>query len=230
VRLDIVVLQCGQSHLTTRLLASIYDTAPWARVILVDNGSPDGDLGEMHRKLRASDPLLCNDENLGFAKAVNRGIRRSDADYVCIQNNDTVMYPHGYERMIAHLEADPDIGLIGPMTDNADTDQRWSAEGPGGAGEGVEITDGLIAFFCTIIPRRVLDQVGPLSEDYGLGYGEDNDYCIRVRDAGYKLGIARDVFVHHDHHATYKALIGMEGIDRLSEENTGKLLARFGRV
>jgi len=193
---------------------------------LVDNGSPRDDLGSTMRCVSHAFPVVANDENLGFARAVNQGIRLSDADYVCIQNNDTIMYEGGYERMIAHLEEHaPRLGLIGPMTNNADSVQRGD-----GNGRGVQIVNGLVAFFCTVIPRRVIDDVGLLSEEYGMGYGEDNDYCIRLRDAGYRLGIARDVFVHHDHHATYRALIGDDGIDRLGVENSERLMAKHGRL
>lgn len=223
--LDVVVLQCGQSELTLRLLDSVYLSAPWVSVTLVDNGSPGPDLEAARARLRPGDYLIANEENLGFARAVNQGLRASHAEYACIQNNDTVMEAHGYERMLAHLEADPTLGLIGPMTGAADSEQR----GVGG-GEGVAYASGLVAFFCTIIPRRVLREVGLLSEEYGLGYGEDNDYCLRLRAAGYNLGIARDVYVHHDHHATYRALIGDAGIDELGRANAEKLMSKFGAL
>jgi GT2 family glycosyltransferase len=47
------------------------------------------------------------------------------------------------------------------------------------------------------VPRKVIDEVGLLSEDYGLGYFEDDDYCFRVRDAGYRTIWAKDIYVHH---------------------------------
>jgi GT2 family glycosyltransferase len=224
VALDVVMLQCGLSSLTLRCLDSIYETAPWARVILVDNGSPRDDLLAALHHLRDQDELIANPENMGFAPAVNQGIKTSSAEYVAIQNNDTVMFPHGYERMIQHLENDSSLGCVGPMTNNADSQQRGEATENGG----VVYTDGLVAFFCTILPRRVIDHVGLLSEDYGLGYGEDDDYCIRLRHHGFNLGIARDVYVQHDHHVTYRHLIGDEGIDRLGREGLAVLHEKHG--
>jgi MoxR-like ATPase len=43
----------------------------------------------------------------------------------------------------------------------------------------------------------VLDRVGPLDERYERGFFEDEDYALRVRQAGYRVAVARDVFVHH---------------------------------
>jgi GT2 family glycosyltransferase len=226
VSLDIVLLQCGLSHLTVRCLRSIRPTTD-ARVILVDNGSPPDDLQAAVDELeRGPAGLIVNQENRGFAKAVNQGIQASTADYVCIQNNDTVMYPYGHARLVAHLDREPLLGLVGPLTNNAESIQRVS--GPEACSEGVAYTSGLVAFFCTIIPRHVIDHVGLLSEDYGLGYGEDDDYCIRVRQAGFQLGVARDVYVHHDHHATYRHLIGDAGIYAEGAQGLALLRERYG--
>lgn len=224
MKLDIIILQCGHSWLTVRLLESIRSTFSDCRLILVDNGSPKQDLFAAAEWLRNGDLLIQNPENLGFAKAVNQGLRASDAPFVCIQNNDTIMYPHGYQRLLEHLEDDLTLGCIGPMTNNADSQQRGEAI----EGAGVTHTNGLVAFFCTLIPRSVLDRVGLLSEDYGLGYGEDDDYCIRLRQAGFNLGIARDVYVQHDHHVTYRSLIGDAGIDQLGREGLAVLQEKYG--
>jgi GT2 family glycosyltransferase len=91
-------------------------------------------------------------------------------------------------------------------------------------------TNGLLAFFCAIIRREALDDVGPLSEEYGLGYGEDDDYCIRMRQAGWKLGIANDAWVDHDHHATYKVTIGEEGMEREGQQGLALLREKYGAV
>ena len=47
------------------------------------------------------------------------------------------------------------------------------------------------------IPRNTLNKVGVLDTNYGIGYFEDDDYCLRIRDAGLKLVVAKDLYVHH---------------------------------
>ena len=225
MKLDIVLLQCGLPHLTVRCIRSIRDTFDDCRVILVDNGSCEEDRRTSYDALTIPpDIVVYNGKNLGFAKGMNIGIALSDAPYVCILNNDTVISQGAFESMLAYMDADPTLGLIGPRTNRCETEQR--SDGPGSPG--VIYTTGLVAFFCTIIRRELLDDIGPLSEDYGLGYGEDDDYCIRARQAGWRLGIANDAWVWHDHHATYRVTIGEEGMEREGQQGLALLRERYG--
>ena len=226
MKLDIVLLQCGLPELTIRCLESIHDTFDDCRVILVDNGSSKEDIAESAAVLARKKPasLILNYENLGFAKGMNKGIAKSDAPYVCILNNDTIISPGAFRSMLDYMDADPVLGLIGPRTNRCETEQR--SEGPGEPG--VRYTNGLVAFFCTILRRELLDDIGPLSEDYGLGYGEDDDYCIRAQRAGWRLGIANDAWVWHDHHATYRVTIGEDGMEREGQQGLALLRERYG--
>ncbi len=229
MKLDIVLLQCGFPELTVRCLESIHDTFDDCRVILVDNGSSTDDIEAAAHTLEKRDSILIrNGENLGFAKAMNIGIEASDAPYVCILNNDTIIHPEALERMIFWLEQDASLGLIGPLTNNANSHQR--VPGPEACSPGYAYTPILVAFFCAIIPRHALDRVGLLSEEYGLGYGEDDDYCIRVRAAGYRTGIAKDAYVHHDHHTTYRHLFGDDGIKKMGEEGLALVREKYGAI
>ncbi len=224
-RLDIVLLQCGLPELTVRCLESIHDTFDDCRVILVDNGSSIDDIEAAAHTLEQRDSLLIrNGENLGFAKAVNIGIAKSVAPYICILNNDTIISPGAFRLMLSYMGGDPKLGIVGPRTNRCETAQR--ADGPGEPG--LTYTNGLIAFFCTILRREILDDVGLLSEEYGLGYGEDDDYCIRAVQAGWRLGIANDAWVWHDHHATYKITIGQDGMDREGAQGHALLQEKYG--
>ena len=86
---------------------------------------------------------------------------------------------------------------------------------------------GNLAFFCIAMRRAVLDEVGLLDEAYGIGFFEDDDYCRRVRQAGYRLVIADDVFVHHHLSASF-APRGSEANDALMARNKGIFEERWG--
>ncbi len=63
-----------------------------------------------------------------------------------------------------------------------------------------------VAFFCVALPRRVVNDIGLLDERFETGFFEDDDYCRRIREAGYKCAIAEDVFVHHELSASFNKL------------------------
>jgi GT2 family glycosyltransferase len=66
---------------------------------------------------------------------------------------------------------------------------------------------GMVAFFCTLIKREVFADIGFLSEDYGMGFADDDDFCLRARMAGWKCLLAWDTFVVHKHRATWKKYV-----------------------
>ena len=108
------------------------------------------------------------------------------------------------------MEENPEIGLIGPYTNQAAGPQvlwppayktmaglpAWSKKWARSHRGSVKSVPWVIGF-CVLIPRTVLARVGYLDEAFEAGGFEDYDYCLRVRMAGYEIGIAEDVYVHH---------------------------------
>jgi GT2 family glycosyltransferase len=79
-----------------------------------------------------------------------------------------------------------DLGMIDEFA------RRW-----GEANDGRIVEVPRLVGFCLLIRREVIDRIGLLDERFGIGNFEDDDYCRRARDAGFKLAIAADAFVHH---------------------------------
>src|SRR5438552_11313740 len=63
--------------------------------------------------------------------------------------------------------------------------------------------------FCLLVRREVLDKIGGFDERYGVGFFDDDDLCVRAREAGFRLLVAQNVFIHHFGSRTFRGL----GID-----------------
>ena len=93
--------------------------APPPRVVVVDNGSTDGS----QAMLRAEFPgvrLVQNDRNVGLARACNQGIARTQAPYVLLLNNDTLVNGRSLDRLIDFMARTPDAGAAGVTLLNED--------------------------------------------------------------------------------------------------------------
>ncbi|XLQ20249.1 MAG: glycosyltransferase [Candidatus Moraniibacteriota bacterium] len=190
---------------------------------------------------------ILNDENLGFVQGTNQGLEKFlenvDVDYAIFQNNDTEVTESWLERYIEIAESDPEIGLVGPLTSPCDSWQ--SVERLQGkmsifenlpdynddfesyakiinkqySGMTYQVGDGILAFFSTLLKREVIEQVGMLSEEYGVGFRDDDDYAERSRKFGWKLVLACDVFIFHNHRTTFKKRYTEDEIEEMMEEN-----------
>lgn len=85
--------------------------------------------------------------------------------------------------------------------------------------KGQFIEASMLPFFCVMIKREVIEKVGYLSEEYGAGLGDDDQYCARVTKAGYKLLLALDSYVYHKQRTTFKALYTTEELKTMQEKN-----------
>jgi GT2 family glycosyltransferase len=232
---SIIIPTFNHRAMTERCVASIRGatTLPY-EILIVDNGSMDG-TGPWARGQGLR--VIANGENRGFPAACNQGIRAADGVYLLLLNNDTVVSPGWLDRLLAHAQADPAIGLVAPSTNFAGNCQQIPADygthegfltfaerlAVAHAGEADE-ADALIGL-CLLIPRGVVEAVGLLDERFGLGNFEDIDYSLRVRLAGYRLRWARNVFIHHEGHQSFREL--GDGFGKLLEANERRYVEKW---
>lgn len=238
-RVSVVVLAYNNLEMTRACLHSVerHSGYPNLELIVVDNGSTDGTREflagwetQVSSDRLAAVRVILNDENLGFAAGNNVGIRASTGDYVVLLNNDTYVTRGWLLDLVRHFRETPALGLVGPVTNNIGNEakieidyasmiemsaaaRRYTVEHP----RELLLVDN-VAFFCVAVSRAVLDEVGLLDEDFGIGFFEDDDYCHRVRSAGYQIGIAENVFVHHHLSASFD-MLGTEERDAIFRRN-----------
>jgi GT2 family glycosyltransferase len=154
-------------------------------------------------------------------------------------NNDTVVPPGWLERLVAPLEEDPRVGLVGATSnacghaaelavDYADLDgmERFAAERARAyAGQRRELE--MVTLFCAALPRALYAQLGGLDERYRVGLFEDDDLAMAVRRAGRRVVVADDAFVHHYGGASFDRL-GSSRYLRLWWENRRRFERKWG--
>jgi hypothetical protein len=175
------------------------------RLIYVNNGSSD-DTRAWLNSTPSDTVVIHNDKNLGFSKAVNQAMKLVEDEDVLLLNNDVVVNKYWLERLHAVLYSDPSYGIVGPLTNHSGTpEQVQTCERENTTPKEVRHLSG----FCYLIKNEVFKKVGLFNEKYFLA-AEDYDYNCRVRKAGYKIMLARDVFVLHYGHVTAKKVQGAD--------------------
>ncbi|MFQ2035811.1 glycosyltransferase [Aeromonas veronii] len=221
-KVSIVVLTFNNLKLTKDCLESIERNTTYSNfeVILVDNASTDGTIDYLERycSLRDNYLFIPNAKNLGFAKGNNVGLDAATGEILVVLNNDTYVGPYWLEGLVGALENNPELGIVGPVTNNIGNEAKinisydnWLQLNNSAINYIIENRKKLyqvecLAFFCVAIPRGVYELVGPISEDYGLGFFEDDDYCKAVDKAGFKKAVVEDSFVHHHLSASFNKL------------------------
>lgn len=242
IRVSIVVLMWNNANLTIACLESVVTRSGYGNldIILVDNGSDFTQIevvsNWISENCRNEIHIIRNSNNLGFAAGMNEGIKVATGDYIVLLNNDTQVTYGWVRKMIRHFRRNSNIGILGPLTDHCGNEAQiklpigdWSRTGPKmvqGRVSCAKLAQSL-GFFCVMISREVVEGVGLLSEEYGQGYFEDDDYCNRVREFGKKCAIAQDVFIHHEMSASFDQL-QTEARRKLFDRNKAVFEAKWG--
>lgn len=211
---DIIIPVWNLLDQTRRCLESILSrTGVPYRLILVDNAS-EQPTADFLRGFQEAAPcpvvVIRNDENLGNIKAVNQGIQISEAPYVCILDNDTVVFPGWLEKMIRAAALREEIGIVNPASNDLGARKPWFRSWDSYAkmlavreqGRVPELAT--VTGFCMLIKRAVINRIGGWCEDYGMGYFEDTDYSLRAAQAGFVCVGAQDAFVYHEGQASFR--------------------------
>ena len=244
--LSIVIPTWNNKSVLGPCLQSIYDSDPKIsfQIIVVDNGSTDQTcdfLTERYPQVL----IVRNEENLGFSRACNQGIRTAQGRYILLLNNDTLAQKETLDRLVGFMDEHPTAGVAAPRLLNRDGSLQMSVC--------MDYTNLKYAFFggprlpfpfskfippmalpredydrarevawvtgaCMVVRADALDDVGLLDENIFM-YIEDMDWCYRFNRKGWKVFFVPDItLVHLKHHSSHDHLKEIFRQDYLSKK------------
>jgi len=199
-----------------RCVQSLFrNTSMNATLCLINDASTDPAIAEHLVELAAIENIqvLTNEVNLGFTGTVNRGLKHTSGDVVLL-NSDTVVGPRWLENLRFAAYSDETVGTVTAISDNAgafsfpisgvknntpealcnDDVARLAFQDSARIYPSVPTGNG----FCLFIKRSVLERIGALdAENFPQGYGEENDFCMRAAEAGFRHLIDDSTYVFH---------------------------------
>jgi GT2 family glycosyltransferase len=201
-------------QLLDECISSIQEASPEieCEIIVVDNASSDNSL-EMLKEKHPDVILIANMDNPGFARANNQAYIKSTGRYFMLLNPDTVCLPGSLAELVHYMDANPSIGVSGPLVLNPDYSLQYSwakfpafisectgklnrmimpqRTYPKNADEARRFGPFLIDWVggCAFVARRdAIEQIGLLDDSLFM-YSEETDWCRRFHNAGWKISV-----------------------------------------
>lgn len=213
--ISIVTLTWNTTEVTCDFLRSLNEHCTYSNleVIVVDNGSKE-DPTPVFKAIYPDVKVILNGRNLGFTGGNNVGIRAAKGDFLFIVNNDTEVTPRLLEGLLEIFDQFPDAGIVSPKfhyyfhkgtieyagynTVNIFTGRNGMIgcrEKDEGQYNDVKVTNyahggGMM------VPRKVIDEVGGLPEDFFIYY-EEFDWCEQIKRKGYKVYYQPKSLIYH---------------------------------
>jgi hypothetical protein len=233
----------------------------WAEVVAADNASPDDSVAMLAERVPGAE-FVRLEENRGFGAGANAALARATGRYRLLLNPD-VRVPHGgLESLVAWMDRHPAVGVASPNLIRVDGD--WEAPGrampsvgrsmleltrlhrllPRSVRGGVlrgpywtggdQLDAGWVPGAAMLVRPAAIDRVGLLREDLFM-YGEDIEWCWRMRRGGWHVGVCSTVSFVHDTGSSARATWGVaeteqrvaEGVDRACRIVYGERHARL---
>ena len=215
---DIIIPVYNRYSFTRNLIESIYryTDVPF-HIYLIDNASTD-ETADLHKIYTRNISVVHNQRNRGWCGGTNQGIELGNNPNIAFMNNDVEVSEDWLGNMVSFLNTHPRIGAVGPLHSNRNDRQCidrvrettvWQI--PNFMTEDLHernrilkyhfnkagiMVEGILAFFCVVLKRRTVSEIGPFDESCAAD-GADNDYCRRLRKAGFVLGLSLDTYVMH---------------------------------
>ena len=226
-RCDVVIITWNDepSMLRTAVDSALEQSGVDVRVIVLDNGSETPVSLERDERLT----VIRSAMNRGVGGGRNLGCAHTDAEYLCLLDSDARLHPDALSRLVEPLLADPSIALTAPVfarqLPEASAGRAPSvtrklqralnrtdvyARTPGqGIGPWWEVDFAIGA--CQVARSSAFEAVGGLDDSAQFG-PEDVDFCLRLREAGWRVLQVAHAGCDHPPRRAFKGLATARGL------------------
>ena len=207
---SIIIISYNTLSYTRLCIESIREYTPpnSYEIIVVDNASVDGSSEWLRQQKDVK--LLENKANVGFPAGCNQGMLAAEAgNDLLLLNSDTIVTPRWLENLQKALHSDEIVGAVSCVTNSCSNQQAIEvsyrtieemltfAAGYNQSEPNKWYTWSTLVGFCFLLKWEVYEKIGGLDELFSPGNYEDDDYSFAIRQAGYRLLLCADTFIHH---------------------------------
>lgn len=226
--IDVIICVHNAIQDVQKCLESIiaHTTDPFS-IIIIDDGSdePTRNYLSAFSETEPRCTLIRNDVAKGYTFAANIGMKASHSQYLVLLNSDTIVGPEWLDRMYRAITMSNQNGIVGPLSNTASWQSiptlsengDWAVNSLPSNISPVEMSQlitkysgcilpevSLLNGFCLMIRKALLSEIGYFDEEnFGQGYGEEDDFTLRAGNAGWKKVIADDVYIYHAQSKSY---------------------------
>ncbi len=228
----IVIVTRNEHYMTEKCVESIraYCSPDAYGILVLDNASDDGTAEWL--KAQGDIGLLLSDENMGYVRGLNEALSYvPEGDDVLLLHQDARMAPNALFWLRMGLYEDSGVGAAGCVSNYAPIDQLAGPFFPLPAEylaygrernvpmEGAHEEKAKLSGFALLLRRDALDRVGGrLDEAFSPAYLEDDDLCMRLRKAGFRLLCCHNSFVYHAGLGGYLSSNDASGLEKKNSE------------
>jgi len=223
--LSVIIVNYNTGALLRKCLDSVWpQRPPGCEVFVVDNASADGSVEGLEAAFPGL-RLIRNGRNDGYARANNQALRLAGGQYALLLNPDVTLEPGALAAALAYMDSQPYVGILGPRIlrpdGRLDPPARRSFKTPGtylykalGLSRlfprhprfgryylsyldemATADVDSVVGAFL-LIRREVIERIGLLDERFFM-YCEDEDWCWRAKQAGWRVVYYPAAVVRH---------------------------------
>jgi GT2 family glycosyltransferase len=230
-RVSIVIVNWKTPQLLARCLNSVAGDgrADSFEIFVVDNNSGDDSI-EMLRQKYPAVKIIANSENVGFSRAVNQAIPQAKGSFILLLNPDARVVADAISVLADFMESNPACGAVGPKVLNDDgslqlscrrafptpeaafyrfsylsilfpNHPRFASYNVGSADPDKQLDVDALSGSCMMVRRQTIQQIGMLDEDIFM-FGEDIDWCWRIKQAKWRVVYTPEAVAYHTHGAS----------------------------